>query len=296
MNQVGADPESVVVEALRREVNGALAGWADAHLDGAGLLAQATRQALLSPGKRVRPILMLLVGRLYRVPSERLLDLSLVVELLHAASLALDDLPSMDDAETRRGQPSLHRRYGEAAAILAAFELLSLAHAFLPSALQRARIPRRRWIEAEVELASVVDSLCQGQTLDLAGAATSVEDLERVHARKTGALFELSARWGAYAGRATATEQGAVEEFARNLGLAFQVVDDVLDVSGDPNRLGKPIGQDAGRVTFVDVLGLDGARRLARELATTAADALDLFAERGAVLRAFAERVVSRDA
>ena len=280
---------------LREDVDAALHGWAGTHLGSHDVLSAAMRDALLSPGKRVRPVLTLLVGRLYRTGSKRLIDLALIPEVIHAASLVLDDLPSMDDAPVRRGRPSLHMKYGEATAILAAFDLLGRAHAALPAALIRARIPKRRLFEAQRELDAVIDSLCHAQVRDLEAGATTVEQLEEIHAGKTGALFVLAASWGALAGRATEVERLAIEAFARNLGLAFQVVDDVLDVAGRPERLGKPISQDASRVTFVDLVGVGGARQLARELAATAAGSLDLFGDRAATLMQFAEGVVSRD-
>ncbi len=283
-----------VFASLRRAIDGELELLFDETGSGGGRLARATREAVLSPGKRVRPILMLLVGRLLAVPPGRLLRLGAVVEMVHAASLVLDDLPSMDDAATRRGRPALHRVHGEAVAILAAFDLLSRAHGELPGALALARVARRRWAVIQEELAAVVGELCRGQDLDLAGEAASVEDLEEVHAAKTGALFVLAARWGAYAGNPSAAEQAAVEGFARNLGLAFQVVDDVLDATGDAGTMGKPTGQDEGRTTFVDLLGVEGARRLAAELGATAVAELELFGERGTELRDLAGEVVAR--
>jgi len=279
------------VESLRQAVDGELrsltAGWG-------GALGEACLQALLSPGKRVRPVLMLLSGQLFEVPAPRLLRLSCVVESVHAASLVLDDLPCMDDADLRRGRPALHRVHGEAVAILAAFHLLSRAHAELPQGLALARIPRRRWVGVQEELASVVQELCEGQVRDLAGDASTVEDLEAVHARKTGALFVLAARWGAYAGRPSAGEQETVEAYARNVGLAFQVVDDLLDVEGDTEVLGKPVGQDQSRVTFVDLLGIEGSRRLAAELVATAVEELEAFGRRGQPLRDLARGVAKR--
>lgn len=281
-------------DGFRAEVEETLRSMAGGEA-AAGTVDNAWREALLSPGKRVRPILMLLVGGMFAVPRHRVLPLAVIVEMVHAASLVLDDLPCMDDADTRRGRPSLHKTYGEAVATLAAFELLSRAHAQLPAACAAARLPRRRWAALGDQLALVVRQLCHGQELDLAGQAETVEELERVHAQKTGSLFVLSARWGALAGRASALELDAVEDYARNLGLAFQVMDDVLDCVGDPGRLGKPVGKDALRTTFVDLLDLDGARRLADELTTTAVSCLAPFRRRGTALESLAREVVARD-
>ena len=257
-------------------------------------LDRACADALLSPGKRVRPILLLLTAELFRVPAARGLGLGVIVETVHAASLVLDDLPSMDDAETRRGRAAIHRVYGEAVAILAAFRLLSVAHAALPAALEQAGVPRARRTGEITALADVVGRLCRGQELDLEAAAVTVEDLEAIHAAKTGALFELAVRWGALTGRPSAGEEAAVLAFARNLGLAFQVVDDVLDVTGDPETMGKPTGKDARRVTFTDLLGVEGARRLARELVQAAVESLEPFGKAALPLKALAARMVDR--
>lgn len=275
-------------------MNGELERLARRHLPEPDGLDRACRHALLAPGKRVRPVLLTLVAQLFRVPAERVVRLGTVIELVHCASLVLDDLPCMDDADTRRGLPSLHRAFGEATAILAAFRLLSTAHGILPEALEHARVPRARRAGEDRMLAAVVDRLCQGQQLDLAADASSVDELERVHASKTGALFELAARWGALAGRPSAAEEEAVLDYARNLGLAFQVVDDVLDVTGDAEEMGKPADQDAGRVTFVRLLGVGGSRRLASELVEAAQGAVEVFGARAEPLRELARGVVDR--
>ncbi|MCG6962975.1 MAG: polyprenyl synthetase family protein [Acidobacteria bacterium] len=288
-----AHGEPLPWDGFQREVDETLRSVAAGEVASGGVDA-AWREALLSPGKRVRPILMLLVAGMFSVPRRRVLPLAVIVEMVHAASLVLDDLPCMDDADTRRGRPSLHKTHGEAVATLASFELLSRAHARLPAACAVARLPRRRWAALGDELAHVVEQLCRGQALDLAGTAEAVDELERVHAQKTGSLFVLSARWGALAGRPSSVELDAVEDYARNLGLAFQVMDDVLDCVGDAGRLGKPVGQDASRATFVDLLGLDGARRLADELTATAVHCLAPFGRRGAELETLAREVVSR--
>ncbi len=277
-------------------MDGELEGVVRSQFSGGSRLDRACRDAVLSPGKRVRPILLALVGELFRTPPERGLGLGVVVELVHTASLILDDLPCMDDAATRRGRPALHVAHGEATAILAAFNLLSVAHGMLPAAMERARVPRARRSGEDRALAAVVGRLCRGQELDLAAAATTVEELERIHASKTGALFELAARWGALTGRPSAAEEEAVLGYARNLGLAFQVVDDVLDVAGDAASLGKPTGQDEGRVTFVRLLGVDGSRRLARELVQAAVGSLGRFGHRAEPLISLAEEVVRRAA
>ncbi len=233
LSQHSAEALQTRLTGLRDLVNGELERHARLHFPEAVDLDSACRHALLAPGKRVRPVLLALVAELFRVPADRVVPLGTVVELVHCASLVLDDLPSMDDADTRRGLPSLHRAFGESTAILAAFRLLSLAHGILPQALESARVPRARRAGEERTLAAVVGRLCQGQQLDLAADASNVDELEHVHASKTGALFELAARWGALAGRPSAAEEEAVLDYARNLGLAFQVVDDVLDVIGD---------------------------------------------------------------
>lgn len=260
-------------------------------------LPAAARDALLSPGKRVRPGLVFLAGDLFGAPRRRLLDPACAVEMIHAASLALDDLPSMDDATTRRGRPALHVAHGEDVAILAAVTLLTRAFGVVAeSALRGGGVPSSAALDAVSRLAdaSGLSGLASGQALDLhtADAQADFDRLERIHARKTGALFVAAAELGAVLGNSNAKELAAVRSYAKNIGLAFQIVDDLLEVLPAAD-----LGKHARRApvpTFARHVGAVGARKLVGELTQHAIDTTAAaFGKRGALLADFA--VMLRD-
>ena len=240
-------------------------------------LHRAMREALLAPGKRLRPILTLVTGAMFGAAPRPLLQTAGAVEMVHAASLILDDLPCMDDAQMRRGRPCCHLVHGESTAILAAFGLLNRAFGILGE-LPAGGLPAGVAAEAGGVLASAVGSagLIGGQVVDLeAGRGPAgLETLEFIHSHKTGRLFAAAADLGALLGGAGAGERATLGRFARNLGLAYQIVDDLLDIGDDAARIGKDVGQDAGRATLVTVCGVEGARTLASELFDHAEQAL----------------------
>jgi geranylgeranyl pyrophosphate synthase len=223
------------------------------------------------------------------------MPVAVAVEYLHAASLVLDDLPSMDDAPRRRGRPALHRTYGLATAELAAVSLLARAFEVVVSgtALSGALAAR---ILGELSAAVGAGGCCSGQAADLAAdpAALVLDDLEAIHAQKTGALFVAAVRGGALAGGAPERTLEALTRYARNLGLAFQITDDLLDLEGDAETLGKDPGRDAHRANFATVLGPESAHRLVDELLAAAVEALRPAGERGAVLADLARVVRDR--
>ncbi len=263
-------------------------------------LAQARRQAVLGGGKRVRPVFLLLVaevlGRRGRAP----VDVACAIEMVHAASLVLDDLPCMDDAVTRRGQPALHRVWGEATAILAAFAVLAQATEVLLNGLVAAGVAPAHREALLGRLARVVETLCRGQLLDLAlgGDGVGLERLEAIHAQKTGALFVLAAELGAACAGVWGRERDAVLAYARNVGLAFQVTDDLLDATAPAETTGKPQGRDAvlGRTTFVSVFGVAGAQTLCDDLIAAAREAIAPLGPTAALLHEFANHVRTRSA
>ncbi|MHB8798472.1 MAG: polyprenyl synthetase family protein [Thermoanaerobaculia bacterium] len=274
----------------------AQASGADAAAVG-DALPGAAREALLSPGKRVRPGLVFLVGELFDAPEERLLDPACAVEMIHAASLALDDLPSMDDATTRRGRPALHAVHGEDLAILAAVTLIVRAFGVLADAgLSALRPATALDLVSRLADATGLLGLASGQSLDLRTpeAAASFDRLETIHARKTGALFVASAEFGAVLGGARERELAAVRSYARNVGLAFQIVDDLLERQ-DPARTGKHAKRSPAP-TFARHVGEEGARRLVAELTAHAEEALEPFGAKGALLREFASLLGARTA
>ncbi len=234
-------------------------------------------------------------GQLVKAKPEGPLAVAVAVEYVHAASLVLDDLPSMDNAVRRRGRPALHVVYGVATAELAAVTLLSRAfevvarESSIPPAL-------RSRISGELAAAAGAPGCCGGQAADLAAdpGATGLDDLEAIHARKTGALFVAAVRGGAMAGGARESTLTALTHYARNLGLAFQITDDLLDLQGDPETLGKDTHRDTHRANFATILGTESCRQLVAELLDTAVAALVSFRRRGAVLADLARFVRDR--
>lgn len=268
---------------------------------------RAMRYAALGAGKRVRPVLTLAVVEMFGGgdDDEAVVDVACAVELVHASSLVLDDLPSMDDAELRRGRPTVHRAFGEATAILAAFGLLNLAFQRLADAAQRLALSRYAPEDLVHHLADAIGTagLIGGQTLDLEstpadlppydGGHGALERLEYVHSHKTGALFLAAGELGAMAADARRRDLESVGRYAKNLGLAFQIEDDLLDALATPEETGKDVRKDTGKTTFVSLLGVDGARALADELLAFAIDSLEPLGRRADPLRALAEFVAA---
>ena len=260
------------------------------------VLHDAERYALLAPGKRLRGVTVLACAEMFRGERAAALPFAAAVEMVHASSLVLDDLPSMDDATLRRGQTTLHRVHGEANAILAAVSYLTRAFELLAGNVAVAAGVRA---EAALRLARAVghDGLIGGQVADLEATGTRLElgELEYIHAHKTGALFMASAELGALAAGARRSEIESVQSFAKNLGLAFQITDDLLDITGAPETMGKDAGKDRDKTTFVDVCGSVGAHRLVDELIDSATASLEGFGASAGRLRDLAEMVRRRD-
>lgn len=271
---------------------------ADAELhrlvpDGGDTVQQAMAYTVLAPSKRVRPVLTLLCAELCGGSSERAIPAAAAIELIHASSLILDDLPSMDDAALRRGRPTNHKVFGEAIAILAAFALLNLSFGTIAKAYG-ADVARR--ITALLSDAIGTGGLIGGQAADLLATDKVIgfEMLERIHRGKTGALFVAAAACGAVTAEAPPESIASLTAYAKNLGLAFQIVDDLLDVEGDPSQTGKDVREDARKTTFVSFSGVAGARQLAGELCETANHALQPFGRRADRLRELSAFVAGR--
>jgi geranylgeranyl diphosphate synthase type II len=262
------------------------------------VLKDPLSRAILSRGKRVRALLTIAVGEAVGLKADRLVDAATAFELIHACSLVLDDLPAMDDAELRRGEPALHRAFGEDLAILSAVALLNRAYGLLAS--NHSVAAPRRWPLAVVidRVVSAVgwDGTIGGEAVDLhsEGRSLDFQTLEYIHSRKTGALFVAAAAVGAMLANATEGLISAVEAYAKNLGLAFQITDDILDVTSDRETLGKDIGKDEGKLTFVRLAGLDGARQLSHELVDTSLVSIASLGAAGRRLRELAELVRDR--
>ena len=262
-------------------------------------LHEAMRYAVLGGGKRVRPLLAFAAGETAGAAQDRVAVAGAAVELIHAYSLVHDDLPCMDDDVLRRGQPTCHVEFDEPTALLVGDALQSLAF----QAVAEYRIADDPAVQLEMVklLAAAAGSrgMAGGQAIDLAavGKVLSVPELEFMHIHKTGALIRASALMGAHCGSALGGDELArVDSFAKSIGLAFQVVDDVLDADSSTATLGKTAGKDAkdNKPTYVSALGLQRARELALELREQALAALDGFGDRARRLRELADFVVLR--
>jgi geranylgeranyl pyrophosphate synthase len=257
----------------------------------------AAAYSLHAPAKRVRPILTLMVAEMLRAEPRAVLPAACAVEMVHTSSLILDDLPAMDDARLRRGRPACHVVHGQAAAILAAFALLNRAFEILADGWPGGPAAGARGaMAADLARAVGTSGMIAGQAADLGLAARPLDftTLEFIHSRKTGALFMAAASLGGHAARAAAAEAGAVAAYAKNLGLAFQIVDDLIDATGQTEEAGKDVRQDLKKTTFVSFSGLEGALTLAGELIAASQEALRPFGPRADALRELAQYVVAR--
>ncbi len=267
---------------------------------GAGRLGEAMRYALLAGGKRLRPILVLAACEAVGTPPKRALAPACAIEMVHTYSLVHDDLPAMDDDDLRRGKPTVHKKYDEAVAILAGDALLTEAFTLLAAPGGAAGLSPR----ARMELVHILGEasghrgMVLGQALDLEAEGKSISEaaLRRLHRAKTGALLTAALSLGAVAGGAGPAERRALERYGRATGLAFQVMDDVLDETSDTKTLGKRAGADKalGKSTFPKILGLERSRREAQGLIRQAKAAIAPFGRRGEPLRALAGYIIER--
>lgn len=278
------------------------AGLIEAHLSAtlAGRADHPVTEAMryaVRGGKRLRGFLVLEGGRMLGVPEDRSIGAAAAVEALHAYSLVHDDLPCMDDDDLRRGQPTVHRKWDEATAVLAGDALQTLAFELLTDpALGAAEV--RIALVTGLAKASGIDGMVLGQALDIAaetaGRALTLDEITALQAGKTGALIGFAAEAGAVIAGA---DPLPLRRYAAALGLAFQIADDILDVTGDEVRTGKRLRKDAGagKATFVSLLGLEGAKARAAELVAEAEAALAGYGKGAANLIAAARFVIARD-
>lgn len=270
-------------------------------------LVAAMRYAMLGGGKRLRPALLIAVANLFGVDTEKALRAAAAIECIHGYSLVHDDLPSMDDDDLRRGRPTVHRAFDEATAILAGDALQTLAFAVLADPATHESAQVRAELVLTLARASGVAGMAGGQMLDLAAEgrftdgrpqALGESEIQRLQFMKTGHLIWAAVQMGAQFGQVTYGELMCLAGYARALGAAFQVADDLLDAEGELADVGKATGKDAaaGKATLIGLLGLDGARARLASLTLEALDALSSFGPEADTLRDAARFVAERKA
>ncbi len=267
--------------------------------DGRERLYDAMRHAALGGGKRLRPLLTLAASRLFAIDRERALRVGAAIEAIHVYSLMHDDLPCMDDAALRRGKPTVHKAFGEAEAVLAGDSLHALAFEILahPATHEDPRV--RSDLVLELARATGPSGMAGGQMMDLVaeGRQLDLPAITRLQQLKTGALIEYAVEAACIMVKLPAESRTPYRGYARNVGLAFQIADDLIDHSGDAAAAGKPTGRDAdvGKATFVSVLGEERARQQAQMLVAQAVEHLSGHGEEADLLRAIAQFAVERD-
>ena len=285
-------------QQYRQRIDALLEQHIETLSDVAPTLKAAMRHGLLLGGKRVRPFLVYATGNMLGVADEQLDGPAAAIECIHAYSLIHDDLPAMDDDDLRRGHPTVHKAFDEASAVLAGDALQALAFSILadhplPDSLRTNQL----LMVSQLARAAGYAGMCGGQALDLAaeGQQVPLAALEQIHRHKTGALIECAVTLGALCHHQLPTDQlTALQQYAAAIGLAFQVQDDILDITADTATLGKPQGSDQalGKSTYPALLGLDAARELAHDLHRQALAALAPLPYNTHILRAFADYIV----
>jgi geranylgeranyl diphosphate synthase, type II len=280
----------------RAEVEEALDHYATYDVDCPPRLREAIRHSLIAPGKRLRPLLVLMAAEACGCSRRRALPAACAVEMVHTYSLIHDDLPAMDDDDMRRGRPSCHALFGEALAILAGDALLAQAFAVMARDITPASVAARCCVE--LATAAGASALVGGQVDDLSAEFQEgrLDLLEAIHRRKTGALFLASLRLGGLVADATGRQMAALEHYGECLGLAFQITDDLLDLEGDPTEMGKRTGKDEarGKLTFPGILGVEESRQRAEQLVGEARGALHCLTSSAANLDGLACYVLHR--
>jgi len=293
-------PFAAWMSGVQAEVEDALSDFLPAAHLVPSKLHEAMRYTVLGGGKRVRPLLVYASGALFGADAASLARAACALEMIHAYSLVHDDMPCMDDDALRRGKPTVHVAYDEATALLVGDALQAQAFGVLAGS---DTLPPARLVGMLRLLADAAGSggMCGGQAIDLdsVGLALNLEQLERMHQLKTGALLRASVLLGALCGKElSAVELEGLKAYALAIGLAFQVVDDILDATADSATLGKTAGKDAAdnKPTYVSILGLEESKALAQQLRRNAIDALSPFGEQALRLRELADLIVQRKA
>ena len=289
----------VYLAAKRKQINSALEGILGSASN-ADRVAAAMRYSLTAGGKRVRPILCIAAAEAVGGMSESVIRAACALELIHTYSLIHDDLPAMDDDELRRGQPTCHVAFDEPTAILAGDGLLTLAFELLSSGDFLEEKQAVTWLRVVHQIASAAgyQGMVEGQMRDIVseGTVLDIAELEAMHALKTGALIEAAVHSGAVLGGGTPDQIKQLQIYAKNIGLAFQVADDILNIEGNPALMGKDVGTDHIRKknTYPSILGIKESKALAKKLVDEALYALDFFDNKADPLRHIANYVIAR--
>lgn len=295
-----SESTSVWLQRSTERVDQAILKSFDDQVSPASGLKTAMHYAATGGGKRVRPLLVYATASLAGKELDQVAGIdacAVAVELFHTYSLVHDDLPCMDNDDLRRGRPTVHKAFDEASALLVGDALQTMAFQLIAqSALNDAQ---KVQVITSLSVAGGMAGMAGGQAIDLAsvGKQLTQNELELMHRLKTGALLRTAVQIGAIAVNFNEQEKKSLDVFASALGLAFQVVDDVLDASSDSQTLGKTAGKDAAanKPTFVSLMGLDGAREFARQLHQEAIDSLGIWGDNAELLRAIASKVVNRE-
>jgi farnesyl diphosphate synthase len=295
-----SDSTSVWLQRSTERVDQAILKSFDDQVSAASVLKTAMHYAATGGGKRVRPLLIYATASLTGKELDQVPGVdacAVAVELFHTYSLVHDDLPCMDNDDLRRGRPTVHKAFDEASALLVGDALQTMAFQLIAqSALNDAQ---KVQVITSLSIAGGMAGMAGGQAIDLASVGKQLKqsELEQMHRLKTGALLRTAVQIGAIAVNLNEQEKKSLDVFASSLGLAFQVVDDVLDASSDSQTLGKTAGKDAAanKPTFVSLMGLDGARDFAGKLHQEALDSLSIWGDNADLLRAIASKVVNRE-
>jgi geranylgeranyl diphosphate synthase, type II len=287
------------IEQKNRQINEAL-GKIFQNFHSHETLIDAMQYSLMAGGKRIRPVLCLGAAEAVGGKPEDALTVGCAIEMIHTYSLIHDDLPAMDNDGLRRGKPTCHIAFDEATAILAGDALLTLAFEVLSAASKAGEGPAVKWLEVIQIIAAAAGcrGMIQGQMLDMAseGCKLSVGELESMHLLKTGALIQASLHCGALIADAGADQKQMLKTYARSIGLAFQVTDDILNIEGNPELMGKAIGTDKqhAKSTYPSILGLEPSKQFAQQLVRNALQALENFDKKADPLRALAAFIIER--
>ena len=288
------------LQIYQKSVETALNYWLPESSSEPKKLHEAMRYSVLAEGKRIRPILLYATGEAFGVELGKLNGPACAVEIMHAYSLIHDDLPSMDDDDLRRGRPTCHKVFDEATAILAGDALQALAFQILAMdpKIETNDSQRLEMIET-LSLASGSSGMAGGQAIDLAsvGLELNIDELENMHSHKTGALIKASAEIGALSAKDINSELfTSISNYAKYIGIAFQIKDDILDIESETAVLGKPQGSDIAlnKPTYPNLLGLDGAKEMADKLHLKAIKCLDVFDKKAKMLRQIADYIIKR--